>query len=817
MTGTDRIAHPWGTRTPYGPGEPWPVRVDTYLEEGLGEADVDRWVPSATILHSNGDGLDIAVKDGRIVGVRGRAADRVNHGRLGPKDLYGWQAGNSQDRLTTPLIRRDGRLVETDWDTAMDAVAGRTRELLDERGPGSIGFYTTGQLFLEEYYALAMIAHGGIGTNHLDGNTRLCTATAATALKESFASDGQPGSYTDIDHADVIALYGHNMAETQTVLWSRVLDRLGGPNPPAIVCVDPRRTPVAEAATVHLAPVPGTNVMLMNALLHEIIENDRVDHDYVDRHTVGFKELAAQVAGCDPETAARVCDVPADDIRTAARLIGGAERLLSTVLQGFYQSHQATAAAVQVNNVHLVRGQLGRPGAGVLQMNGQPTAENTRECGADGDLPGFRNWANDAHVEELARLWNLDPLRIPHYGPPTHLMKIMRYVEEGSIRLLYVCGTNPAVSLPELRRIRRLLTQERLFLVVQDIFLSETASLADVVLPAATWGEKTGTFTNTDRTVHLSEKAVDPPGQARSDLDIFLDYADRLDLRDKDGSPLVPWRDPEEAFEAWKRCSAGRPCDYSGMSYAMLREGAVQWPCNAEHPAGGERLYADGRFFSDPAYCESYGHDMITGAPLEPDEYKSMNPFGKAVIKAAEYLPPHEPPRADLPFTLITGRTLYHFHTRTKTGRVPQLNAAAPEVWVEMSPEDARERGWAEGDLLRVTTPRGAVEARLRISGVRTGVLFLPFHYGYWDTPSGAEPDGADGRAANELTITDWDPASKQPLFKTAAAQAERVRPGDGQPAPAPTTTASKPVEPGVPETRGGPAAMADERPGGPA
>src|SRR3954471_17524674 len=284
MPRTDRIAEPWGTRTPYGPGETWPRRVDSYLDGDLTEDDVDRWVQSASILHSNGDGIDIAVKDGRIVGVRGRAEDRVNHGRLDPKDLFGWQANNSADRLTTPLVRRGGELVETDWDTAMDAVAGRTRQLLEERGPSSIGFYTTGQLFLEEYYTLALIAHGGIGTNHVDGNTRLCTATAAEALKGSFGCDGQPGSYTDVDHADVIALYGHNMAETQAVLWTRILDRLAGADPPEILCVDPRETPVARAATVHLAPRPGTNVMLMNALVHELIDNGWVDHDYVEAH-----------------------------------------------------------------------------------------------------------------------------------------------------------------------------------------------------------------------------------------------------------------------------------------------------------------------------------------------------------------------------------------------------------------------------------------------------------------------------------------------------------------------------------------------------
>ncbi len=747
------------------------MRVDSQLADGLTEDDVDRWVPTAAVLHSNGDGLELAVKDGRLVGVRGRAEDRVNRGRVDPKDLYGWQANASPDRLTTPLVRRDGRLVEASWDEAMGLVADRSRALLDERGPSSIGFYTSGQLFCEEYYTLAAIAHGAIGTNHLDGNTRLCTATAAAALKETFGCDGQPGSYTDVDHADVIALYGHNVAETQSVLWSRMLDRLAGPNPPSLLCVDPRDTPVARAATVHLAPLPGTNLALMNALLHEIIARDWVDHDYLDRCTVGFDPLAALVADYPPERAAEICRVPAARIREAAALLGGAQRLLSTVLQGFYQSHQATAAAVQVNNINLVRGMLGRPGCGVLQMNGQPTAENTRECGADGDLTGFRNWANDAHVAELADLWNLEVKQIPHYAPPTHAMQIFRYAENGSLRLLWVSATNPAVSLPDLARIRSILSQDRLFLVVQDVFLTETAELADVVLPAAMWGEKTGVFTNADRTVHLSEKAVDPPGQARPDLDIFLDYARRMDFRDRDGQPFPSWHDAETAFEAWKRASAGRPCDYTGLSYGKLRQRAIQWPCDAEHPDGTERLYADGKFFAQPGYCEDYGRDLVTGAPADQNEYRAFNPDGKAMLKAAEYVPPHEMPSAEHPFALITGRTIYQFHTRTKTGRVPQLRDAAPEVWVEMSEQDAKAHDLSEGDLAEITTPRGAVRARVRIRGIRDGALFLPFHYGYWDT---GDQSGRH-RAANELTITDWDPVSKQPLFKTAAAAIRRA------------------------------------------
>jgi len=807
----DRIAQPWGTRTPYGPGEDWPVRVDMHLAEGVSEDDVETWVPTASILHSNGDAMDIAVKDGRIVGVRGHGHDRVNHGRLGPKDLYGWQANASKDRLTRPLIRENGELVETDWDTAMDRIVARSKDLLQTQGPGAFGFYTSGQLFAEEYYTLGILAHAGIGTKHVDGNTRLCTATAAAALKESFASDGQPGSYTDADYADVIALYGHNMAETQTVLWMRILDRLAGPNPPKIICVDSRPTAVARAATVHLAPRPGTNVALMNGILHEIIAAGQVDHEYISANVVGFEELKERVAEYPLEKVSRICDVPVDQIRRAAHILGTAEKLLSTVLQGFYQSHQATAAAVQVNNVNLIRGMLGKPGCGILQMNGQPTAQNTRETGGDGDLPGFRNWTNPDHVADLARVWNVEPMTIPHYAAPTHAMQMMRYAEEGSIRLLWVSATNPAVSLPELSRIRRVLAQQRLFLVVQDIFLSETAQLADVVLPAATWAEKTGTFTNVDRTVHLSEKAIDPPGQARPDLDIFVDYAHRMGMKDKDGAPLVKWSSPQEAFEAWKECTRGRPCDYTGMSYEKLREGGIQWPCNEDHPKGTERIYVDGEFWSAPDYCESYGKDLITGAPVSPVEYKAMNPSAKAVLKAAEYLPPHELPSEEFPYQLITGRTIYQFHTRTKTGRSPQLQRAAPDVWVELSPREAQTHDVNEGDLLEITSPRGVVHARARITRIRDGVLFLPFHYGYWDTEAGYEPDGHP-RAANELTVTDWDPCSKQPIFKTAAAAFRVLAPSEGRVAPAPTTTASAPASGEVPPTRGDESAFAAEQ-----
>jgi anaerobic selenocysteine-containing dehydrogenase len=775
--------------------------VDQYLDEGVAEDQVERWVQSACLLCSNGCGADIAVKDGRMVGVRGRAGDSVSHGRLGPKGLYGstpW--ASSPDRLTWPLVRESGRLVETDWATAMGRIVEVSQRLLSEKGPLSHGFYTSGQLFLEEYYALAVIGKAGLGTPHMDGNTRLCTATSAAAFKESFGADGQPGSYTDIEHCDAIFLFGHNMPETQTVLWSRVLDRTRAEDPPRVVCVDPRRTMVALEAErtggVHLAPRVGTNLALMNGLTRELFAHGWVDDDWVAEHTLGVEDLRTTVEPYTPERVAQICGVQAEDVRRAARIFGESDAVLSTVLQGFYQSHQATAASVAVHNLHLLRGQIGRPGSGVLQMNGQPTAQNNRECGADGDLPGFRNWDNPVHVQQLADLWNVDAMTIPHWAPPTHAMQIMSYAETGSIGLLWISATNPAVSMPESGRIRRILAGDQCFVIVQDLFLTETAELADVVLPAAGWGEKTGCSTNVNRTVHLSEKAVEPPGEARSDLDIFLSYADAMGFTDRNGDPLITWRAPEEVFEAWREATRGRPVDYTGLSYDQLRgPSGIPWPVNDRAPNGTDRLYEDGLFPTDTDYCETYGHDLLTGGAVTEQEHRATNPAGRAFLKGADYIPAHEEPSSDYPLRYTTGRTVYQFHTRTKTGRSRALHRAAPDAWVELSPVDAAPLGVTEGDWVRVESPRGALEVRARIGRVMPGAVFAPFHYGHWD-PEQLAAD-ADHRLANELTMTVWDPVSKQPCFKTAACRVTKVRDGDG-PSPGPSTTASRPASASV-------------------
>jgi ferredoxin-nitrate reductase len=758
----DSIKNIWGERTPhYGD---WPVRVDQRTE-----VEPDKWVQSACVLCSNGCGMDIGVKDGRIVGVRGRAVDAVNHGRLGPKGLHGWVANNSKDRLTKPMIRKDGKLQEASWNEAMNLIVQKSKEIIKNDTGLGIGFYTSGQLFLEEYYTLGVIGKGGIGTPHMDGNTRLCTATAAAALKVSFGSDGQPGSYTDLDTTDTILHCGHNIASQQTVLWMRILDRLAGPNPPKIIAIDPRDTFTAEKATIHLAPKVGTNLAVMNGLLNLIIKNGAIDQQYINEHTTGFEELKQIVSKYTPEKVQEISGVPADKLREAGYLLSTTKTLVSTVLQGFYQSMQATSASVQVNNIHLVRGLIGRDGCGIYQMNGQPTAQNTRETGADGDLPGFRNWGNEEHVKQLAQLWNVDPIVIPHWAPPTHAMQIWRYAEQGSIKLLWISATNPAVSMPELARIRKILEKKDLFVIVQDAFMTETAKYADVLLPAAMWGEKTGTYTNVDRTVHISHKAVEPPGEARADLDIFLDYSRRMGFKDKDGEPLIKWKTPEDVFEGWKECTRGRPCDYTGLSYAKLSEGSgIQWPCNEEHPNGTKHLYTDGVFNTELEYCETYGHDLDTGAAVTKEEYKAKNPYGKAFLKGADYREPHEVPDGEYPLMLTTGRVVYHFHTRTKTGRSRELVDAAPDAYVQISQEDAAKYGLKDGDMVEVTSRRGKVVEPVKIGNIIPGHLFIPFHYGYWD-------DRGRSRAANELTITEWDPVSKQPHFKYAAVNMKKT------------------------------------------
>jgi ferredoxin-nitrate reductase len=744
--------------------------MEPRIDSNLGiDGEPDRWVHSACVLCSNGCGLDIAVQNEKIVGVRGIVDHPVNFGHLGPKGENGWVANNDQHRGTSPRIRRKkGDPLETvSWPEAMEFFLQKFHEAWDN-GHENLACYNSGQLYLEEYYALAKLWRGGLQSSNIDGNTRLCTATAATGLMANFGADGPVASYADIDQAELLCLYGHNVAEVQTVLWERML-AAKQKNNGRIFVVDPRKSPtVRQGADLHLQVRIGTNVAVMNGLIHLLIRNGHVNRDFVEQHTVGYAKMEMVVREYPPERVAEICGIRREDLETAAEWIGTTPKMVSTVLQGFYQSVEATAASSLVNSVHLLTGSIGKPGMGPLLMAGQPSAMSNREAGADGSYPGYRNPQNPVHMEQLCSLWNLDPADF-HPETPNDILTMMEAMERGEIEFLWVIGTNPLVSLPDQNRTARIL--EKVFLVVQDPFFdTETAQMADIYFPAAMWGEKTGCITNADRSVNLLLKAVEPPGEARSDFDLFVEVANRLGFKDKEGNPLVAFAEPRAAFEEWRTVSKGRPCDYSGLTYELILEmGAVRWPVNEAHPRGSERLYEDLQFWTGIDACETYGADFLTGNKVTRHEYEKIDPKGKAFLKPAHWRRMPNPITEQYPFMLSTGRVVYHFHTRTKTGRSRALNRKAPSAYVEIHPEDAARLEIALGDQVELTSPHGRWEGpAMVVDTVRPGEFFIPFHY------------GAGVHSANQHTWYARDPISKQPQLKSSPVQIRRI--GFGEP-----------------------------------
>ena len=729
---------------------------------------IDRWVESTCGLCSVGCRLDIGVSGGRIVGVRGRVGHPVNDGRLGPKGLNQYFANRSPQRALYPRVRNaQGKLVRASWDEAMDLMVERVNEALATEGPDGVAVYNSGQLLLEEYYTLGKIARAGLGISAIDANTRLCTATTAAALMENFGADGPPGAYEDFEHADCIVLVGHNAAEQSTVLWMRILAAKAGARRPKVIVIDPRRTlSVETGADLHLQLRPGTNVALLNGLCHLLIEQGWIDRAFIERHTVKFEELRDVVSQYPPARVEELSGVPQASLRQAAEWIGTSRETVTTCLQGVYQSNQATAAACAVNNMHLLMGKIGRPGSAPMQFAGQPSSMCTRETGASGTYPAYRNWEDANHMRDLGSRWKV-PAEMLGKKPVT-TPEIFELCEKGFVKVLWNICTNPAVSM--MHRATRLRTLNGVFLIVQDGFAdTETAQLADILLPAAIWGEKTGCMTNAERRCTLLRKVVDPPGEARPDLDIFLEFAARMDLRDAGGAPLIGYVNPEGAFNEWREISRGCIPDYSGMTYARLAEtGGLQWPCTAARPDGTPRLYTDLEFPTSWNASESYEKNIATGHEHTMREYREKkDPNGRAVFVAGDYQPPIDSTDDEFPMIATTGRLAYHWHTRSKSARSPWLEAAAPGVFVAINSRDAERLRVADGDMVRVVSRRGTVVAPAKVGEVvPAGVVFVPFHYG----------EIGQSHAANNLTPAAWDPVSNQPVQKLAAVRVELVR-----------------------------------------
>ncbi len=740
------------------------IREDIHV---YSQGSVDRWVYSTCNLCSNGCGCFIGVKGNKIVGIKGNIDCPVNAGRLGPKGECQWEANNAVDRLTGPLIRnKDGLLTKTTWGEAMGLIVRKFKEQLGKGGPDSVAFYGTGQAFLEDYYTLSKITRAGLHTHRTDANTRLCTATAEWACIQSFGSDGPPVGQEDVDLAQLLVFIGRNSNATNTVLWERALQSRSRNNG-KIIEIDPRMDISTRMANLVLRPRSGTNVALLNGMIHILIANGWVDDSYIREHTIGFPELKSVTRKYTPDYVREITGVPQGDLITAASWIGTIPNVVTILLQGVYQTMDATPAATLVNNYHLITGKIGKPGCGPFQSAGQPSAMSNREAGYASFYPGYRNSENPLHIQEIADLWNIEAHTLP-VGAQTHIMEMIELMAKGKIGLLWVFFTNPVVSIPNRQRFIKLLKSKKVFVIVQDPFLSETAELADVVLPTALWGEKEGTMTNLERRVNLVRKAVEPPFGLPSDLEIFIEFSHRMELKDRDGNPLIQYRTAEECFNEWRIVSKGRPCDMSGMTYDKIEAlGGIQWPCNEAYPNGKVRLYEDGFFNTDNDYAESYGKYMETGRQRTRAEFTRLNASGRAILYGVEYQPGPELPDSEYPFYLNTGRVVYHWHTRTKTGRSPLLHMAVPEAYVEIHPQDAAELNIIPAERIRIVSRRGSITVFARITdSVPQGMVFVPFHFGSL----------RQDQAANEITLDVWDQVSKQPLFKSAACRVEKIK-----------------------------------------
>ncbi|MGH9164306.1 MAG: molybdopterin oxidoreductase family protein, partial [Acidimicrobiales bacterium] len=686
------------------------------------------WVRTTCGYCSVGCGMLVGVRDGLAVSVAGDPDHPVNLGRLCPKGLSEHHTLAAEGRLTTPTI--GGRPVS--WDQALGAMVVGARRIQSEHGPEAFAVLSTGQLVTEEFYALGKLARLGLGVRHFDGNTTLCMSSAVSGYKRTFGSDGPPGAYEDLDQADCILLVGSNLADNHPLLAPRVLANREA----TLIVVDPRVTKTAMVADLHLAVRPRTDITLINGMIKVVIDEGLVDHAYVAAHTEGYEELADHVHGYDLDRVAAECGVEADAIKTAALAFGRAERGFVGWTMGVNHSVQGTETVTLLNTLCLITGNIGRAGAAPFSITGQCNAMGTREAGFTASMPGYRDWANPADRAELAALWDVPVERIPPARGRAY-PDIIDGILDGTIKGLWIIATNPPVSFPNRERLEKALRSLDL-LVVQDGFETPTTALAHIVLPAAIWGEKDGTYTNSERRVSRVRKAVDPPGQARSDFAIFLDLAQAIGMEKE----LYPgWTGPEDAFEEWTRVSAGRLCDYSGITWDRIdAAGGVQWPCTTStvEPGGTPRLYEDGVF---------------------------PTPSGRAKLWCVSPEPVADAPSSRYPLLLNTGRTVEHWHTRTKTGRVDILERLAPEAWVEVNPADAQRLRLRSGQHVRLASRRGVVEdVVVRVTAiVREGEVFMPFHY--------------DERCVNRLTVDEFDPISREPNYKQSAVRLEAMGP----------------------------------------
>lgn len=682
---------------------------------------------------ATGCGLQVHLRAGEAINLSADPDYPVNLGMACPK---GWEALTplrAPDRATTPLLRNAlGELESVNWEAALRVFVTQFKAIQQKYGPDSLAWLGTGQITSEELAFLGVLGKMGMGIRHGDGNTRQCMATAVTAYKESFGFDAPPYTYADFEESDVLVLVGSNLCIAHPILWQRVLRNR---NKPEIIVVDPRKTETAMAATQHYAIHPKSDLVLLYGLANLLLTNGWTNKEFIARHTVGFKEFAEFASAFSPKVVSEATGLRVEALRRFAETIHRGKRVSFWWTMGVNQGHEATRTAQAIINLALMTGNIGRPGTGANSITGQCNAMGSRLFSNTTNLLGGHDFKNPAHREKIARVLGFEPESIPSLDSWAY-DQIVQGIDAGKIKGLWIVATNTAHSWVNQLEMDRLLGRLE-FLVVQDMFSNtETARRAHLILPAAGWGEKEGTFINSERRIGHGKKVARAPGKALADFHIFQLLARAWGCGDR----FARWDSPESVFQILKEVCSGQPCDIAGIKdYAMIdAAGGIQWPCAspADLPLPRERrLFEDGRFF---------------------------HPDGKArlIFEAPRPLP--EPRDLEYPLLLLTGRgTSAQWHTGTRTEKSAVLRKLRPDgVYVEINPEDARRFGVTPASNVRIRSRRGELTARAFITPtIQPGSVFIPMHY----------------VATNRLTLAVFDPYSRQPAYKACAVQVSPI------------------------------------------
>jgi ferredoxin-nitrate reductase len=681
--------------------------------------------------------------------------DRDHPSSLGQVCVKGATVGETlhHNRLTEPLWREstDQPFRPVSWERAFTILVERIRATLADRGPQALAIYGSGQFLSEDYYAANKLLKGALGSNNFDANSRLCMSSAVSGYARSLGSDGPPCCYDDLDLADLVLLIGTNTAECHPVLFQRLLKRKRKVKEALqLVVVDPRATATSDAADLHLAIRPGTDLALLHGLGHLLLQGGGVDAAFVAAHTEGFEALAELWQAWTPARVAALCGIEEAALHRLAELWLRSPAVLSLWSMGVNQSAEGSATVSGIVNLHLVSGRIGRPGAGPFSLTGQPNAMGGREVGGLAQLlPGYRSVADPQHRREVERHWGFAPGSIAP-EPGLDVWRQVEAMERGELDLWWVAATNPLVSLPWLDRVRSAAARCPLVVLSEAYAGTETAAVAHLLLPAAQWSEKSGVMTNSERRVTLCPAFRPAPGQARPDWAIFAELGRRLGF----GAQFA-WSSAAEVYAELVALTAGRVCDMAGLSHGLLAaHGPQQWPFPlGTLPGGGQaRLYGE-------------GDSPFPGAPAG---HRFPTPSGRARLLADLPLGLAEPPCEEFPLVLTVGRYLGHWHTMTRTAHVARVRKQHPGPRLEVHPEDAAAAALEEGGWASIRSRRGVVTAAVEITErIRPGTVFLPMHWG------ASQPEACE---ANRLMHELGCPLSRQPELKAAAVRIEPLR-----------------------------------------